>query len=1305
MKQDITLLDQYNAGKISTSHIQQIFPVNNPMIYAFITDDVKDAIKVGYTDQGVQKRIDQWKKIYNNVILIGYWSADTFLSDGTHVMFKDYPVHNLLEEHGYRRLLPSDFIGDIHVSKEFFEKLNSNGEKDLSNDIIEDIINKIKQAIYTGTASFKYYNYNKDVQINHTFNDPATFRPTPLQQTVIDKASKYIKTYNGTHIDLLMAAVMRFGKTFTTYQIIKTNNIKYVLICSAKADVRSAWRRDINHVDFIDDFCFIEFENGNTLITEKGGDNKLHTKSCSNNIIDIKRQEGKTVIVFTTLQDLSGLKKEDNRYIKDRHDYIFNNQVDMIVIDESHYGTHSKTYGKATGLSYMNRNEEENDVTIVNNIVKQLSFKYRLQCSGTPYYILRSYEFNEIYDNRHIIADVSYSDMVQLRDEWFIKHYNEEPSNNPYFGIPDIHIIGMNLTNECRNKIKDQNLSIRFNELFKVTSDGQFKNKKEIKNLFEILYKRDNRNIGFLDTDHIRNGAIFKHTIIVVPSRESAHLLKNLLETNNILGDNRKCIVAVDQNDNIHNMDKCAETEETLNNELNNLEKEGKRSVIITVQRLLTGVSLPLVDSMLMMNDCKSVQDYDQAIFRVCTRNVVTATNDTESFKITCKPNVYVIDFNIDRVFEMRFKSAESITTTKNKKQTTEQIINELNKTMPVTVECAFSDNNTTKILDAFHRVENKEMLDKYIEYSKLSNAVKSIQDQSQLTRIFNSFLSTAVCKNILSCISNTYINNKNKTDGNDSVSLDSSTDECNNECFKNNNTTKQSNKIDKDTKNRLQNLLTYIILSNLLQENISKDINEYQDNISDDVLSAFNISKEYVINFINELSIVEQEYINRLFMSAYRTVEKDGADGFIDCITVLNKLNKNEVFTSNKLIEKMVNKLHLSNNSTILLVADKCDFLSYFIKNYKKLNINIKNIRVIPSSIISKYIIIKYLKLNRQHDSIDNIIINTGNDNVSVLDTVKYMKNKGKRFDVCIMNAPYQNGLHEKFETAAIDMVNDEIVFVGPLSWVIDKNKKIDMCKYVNMYYTEISTISNNWEYFDADIQIILGITYICKNKKDNTIIYNDTYFNKAEDIYYIYRKDLIPFRDIIYNLSVNTNNNVHNHVYKISKDLNKFKSRPVLQNPTYIYKIPGCRSVHGSASRETGYTTGEMFTLVGKKATKDTNCGLYSELKNDEDIKYFIPFDTYEESINFDDYIHTPFAIACLSLIRHNANIDNGELMYLPWLDFTKKWTNDKLLKHFNVPDNIINIINELPNFYNNVYSNEKSTRKTYKMDDKRN
>ena len=55
---------------------------------------------------------------------------------------------------------------------------------------------------------------------------------------------------------------------------------------------------------------------------------------------------------------------------------------------------------------------------------------------------------------------------------------------------------------------------------------------------------------------------------------------------------------------------------------------------------------------------------------------------------------------------------------------------------------------------------------------------------------------------------------------------------------------------------------------------------------------------------------------------------------------------------------------------------------------------------------------------------------------------------NKGMKFDCIVSNAPYDNGLHEKFESKYFELCKGEIVWVSPLSFLLGKkqNKRITL-------------------------------------------------------------------------------------------------------------------------------------------------------------------------------------------------------------------------------------------------------------------
>ena len=99
------------------------------------------------------------------------------------------------------------------------------------------------------------------------------------QEEAIDKAFKYFKKKSNNKY--LWNAKMRFGKTFTSYQLAKKMGWKRILILTFKPAVQNAWEEDLNtHIDFEgwqfvcnrgknDDECLLEVEHLDE--TDRGG--------------------------------------------------------------------------------------------------------------------------------------------------------------------------------------------------------------------------------------------------------------------------------------------------------------------------------------------------------------------------------------------------------------------------------------------------------------------------------------------------------------------------------------------------------------------------------------------------------------------------------------------------------------------------------------------------------------------------------------------------------------------------------------------------------------------------------------------------------------------------------------------------------------------------------------------------------------------------------------------------------------------------------------------------------------------------
>ena len=1111
-------LDKIHKGQ--TFSKEELLQTNTPIIYAFITKYAPNAIKIGYTVQGAEQRVKQWQKYYSDAKLIGWWTA-TQLDNAMHkVFFMDFNVHARTRSYGYsnlkdpankfdfdefKRLAKEDGIENIHVSSEFFMKYKDMKIKDTSSElnekIITDIITEIKDDISHGRNVGKLYDLETHQETtHHEYGAADTYENTPLQQDAINKAIDAMK--RGC-TDLLLSAVMRFGKTHCCYEIIKeAPDIKYVLVTSAKADVRAAWKDDINHEDFLDNFVFIELPSDGSLTISKKNKKGVYEEVKKENPNKIKQyiDEGKTVIVFATLQDLAGKKGFDANVIKDKHKFLYNDEypLDMIIIDETHYGSHSNVYGTAIGLAknkyeansteLKEAKKEAEDVDRISKAVDEIKHKYTLQCSGTPYYILASGEFSEIYKNKEIISNVGFSDMIDARDKWVDEHINDDnfdESKSPYFGIPNMIKFGMNLTKECRkvlSKNKDINTSLSF--LFKNSND-KFENESAVTELMESIFGANNHKMpGFLDQKRIKEGEIFKHIIMVLPHIDDCHVLKKLLIDKNIIDDDpesdeyRKIIVATERrtakDKDARKLDPEATDSTSLNQALWNLENKGKRSLTITVNRFLTGVSVPLWDAMFYMKDTASPQEYDQAIFRLCTRNVGNATYTDENGveqkqKICRKANVYLIDFKVDRMYNMMVNSAVSqCGADKSKKHNIEEVKELINKSIeqvPTYVDSVY-DTNGKHILNGIHEITADDLLKQYVKY----NRERSIEDSIDLKQ-FNSFLDNLDNMKYIQRWSEGLLNQTKlqQKEGSDELPVDDKGfDSAVDKAQEKSGNISKADKKDKaeleTMKKKFTTMLKSVLYSCICMNNIPEDIKDYIKLVRNNsecgqIAKDFKIDVDELSDIISRMNDAEIMQINMLIYQLKCLLDDDKLKPIqrvSNAISKLGQLDKNEVVTGSDLVNKMLDKLgdrDMSGKSILEVNSKYGEFLIQIYERYGKEVAN--NVKVVASSDMTKNFIRKVLNiLELDEQNLIELEDYNGNGIYDIKDFVeapneKILKyNNMKKWDVCLMNPPYSNGndgLHLQFTEKCINLADNTICLM-PFSFISVKsstNKK----------------------------------------------------------------------------------------------------------------------------------------------------------------------------------------------------------------------------------------------------------------------
>jgi hypothetical protein len=157
----------------------------------------------------------------------------------------------------------------------------------------------------------------------------------------------------------LWNAKMRFGKTFTAYQLAKKLDAKRVLVLTFKPAVEDAWQSDLeNHMDF-DGWQYL-------------------SRSSGSDPTQIDRNQ--PVVYFGSFQDLPGRDTAGN--IKPKNEWLHTVNWDLVVFDEYHFGA-----WRDTAKELFEGEEEWSSILMLRNLKSPETYfqaAFRVQ---SPWYI------------------------------------------------------------------------------------------------------------------------------------------------------------------------------------------------------------------------------------------------------------------------------------------------------------------------------------------------------------------------------------------------------------------------------------------------------------------------------------------------------------------------------------------------------------------------------------------------------------------------------------------------------------------------------------------------------------------------------------------------------------------------------------------------------------------------------------------------------------------------------------------------------------------------------------------------------
>ena len=685
---DTGILDKLIIGRVE------------PHIYAFSTRTVPNYMKVGDTYRPVEQRLNEWRRYFPNLEkqFVGVAKVD----DDTY--FRDFAIHRFLENDLHRhRLKPSTFPNLPYYSNEFFEGVTHSD--------IHCALSDISDSFHNNLPKYQFYKFDKSrIPLTYQYRRTETFEPRPNQQDTIDRFKEAVAAGRN---NLLMYAVMRFGKSFTAMCCAVEMKARLVVVVSAKADVKQEWKKTVESHFRFEDYVFLDSD---SLL---GSDTVLSDSLEKSN-----------AVVFLTLQDLCGDE------IKRKHRQIFESKFDLLVIDETHYGARAAEYGKVLNmagkqldkeLKYVDSSDNYNN----NDTLKHLDARIRIHLSGTPYRILMGDEFSK----KDIIAFYQFTDIVRDQEKWNDEHILEDGVrewDNPYFGFPQMVRFALNPNKSSVEKMeamKRKGITYAFSELLKpesVVKDSspearhrKFVHEQEILDLFKAIdgSKDDENLFAFLDYAPIKKGQMCRHMVCVLPYRASCDALAVLLAQKRAEFKN----LGEYQIINIAGFDEERRYKDTqsIRNKIKKCEAEGMKTITLTVNRMLTGSTVEEWDTMLFLKDCASPQEYDQAIFRLQNQYVRRLTDKNgEEIRLNMKPQTLLVDFDPGRMFRLQEQKSQiyNVNVEQNGNSRLEQRIADELRISPIIV--------LNK--DKFREVVPVDILDAVREYS----ANKSVADE-----------------------------------------------------------------------------------------------------------------------------------------------------------------------------------------------------------------------------------------------------------------------------------------------------------------------------------------------------------------------------------------------------------------------------------------------------------------------------------------------------------------------------------------------------------------------------------------------
>ena len=149
-----------------------------------------------------------------------------------------------------------------------------------------------------------------------------------------------------------------------------------------------------------------------------------------------------------------------------------------------------------------------------------------------------------------------------------------------------------------------------------------------------------------------------RHIVMVLPYCASCDAMEELIHANaeRFKNLNEYAIINISGVDNPNKFKSSAD----IKRKIYQYESNNRKTITLTVNRMLTGSTVKEWDTMLFLKDTASPQEYDQAVFRLQNQYIKKFLDkDGKKINFNMKPQTLLVDFMPDRIFSMQEQKSQ----------------------------------------------------------------------------------------------------------------------------------------------------------------------------------------------------------------------------------------------------------------------------------------------------------------------------------------------------------------------------------------------------------------------------------------------------------------------------------------------------------------------------------------------------------------------------------------------------------------------------------------------------------------------